>query len=106
MTDRTTNNNVSGSFYNLLNKELGVTSGQTAATNIVQLPLAFVRSGWVNIGNGYTNNVGERGYGWARTSNSSTYAYSLYFNTAYVRPSNSNDRYSGFPLRCLYPGSA
>ena len=101
----TANNNVSGSFYNLLN-QYNATSGTTGATTIVQLPLAFVRSGYVSLGYGQARNAGEYGCGWSRTAISSSYAYYLYMGTTNVNPSDYNNRWNGFPLRCLYPGSA
>lgn len=82
------------------------TSCTTGATNIVQLPLAFVRSGYVYLNNGYANLVGSYGYYWSRTSSSSAGAYYLYFNTSNVYPSDSFSRYGGRSLRCLYPGNA
>ena len=101
----TANNNVSGSFYNLLN-QYNATSGTSGATTIVQLPLAFVRSGYVNVNDGKVYVVGLSGYGRSRTASSSTDAYYLYFYPTDVYPSYSNRRWYGFPLRCLYPGSA
>ena len=101
----TANNNVSGSFYNLLN-QYNATSGTTGATTIVQLPLAFVRSGWANIDGGAMGNVGQYGYYWSRTSISTTSAYGLAFNPSNVYPSGNYVRRDGFSLRCLYPGSA
>jgi len=74
-------------------------AAQTGATNIVQLPLAFVRSGHVYLGNGYVDNVGSYGYSWSRTSRSSTDAYFLSFGTSYVGPSSNYNRYVGRPLR-------
>ncbi len=111
----TANNNVSGSFYNLLN-QYNATSGTTGATTIVQLPLAFVRSGNVDINDGrlyiggWSTGDGQvapaHGYGWSRTARLSALAYGLGFNTTGVYPSNYYNRWYGFPLRCLYPGSA
>ncbi len=68
--------------------------------------LAFVRSGYIGISSGYTNNIGNYGYGWPRTVNLSTNAYRLNFGVSNMNPSSSDSRYIGFPLRCLYPGSA
>ena len=68
--------------------------------------LAFVRSGYVNVNDGKAYNVGNSGCGRSRTASSSTYAYILYFYTTSVNPSSNDGRYSGRPLRCLYPGSA
>ena len=70
----TANNNVSGSFYNLLN-QYNATSGTTGATNIVQLPLAFVRSDAVNLRDGKIWYLGQYGAYWSRTAQSSNYAY-------------------------------
>ena len=47
----TANNNVSGSFYNLLSK-YGAETGATGASTIVQLPLAYVRSGYISLDDG------------------------------------------------------
>ena len=81
-------------------------AAQTGATNIVQLPLAFVRSGYVNLDNGRVNLTGYEGDVWSRTAISSTTARVLYFNTTNVTPSDNYNRYYGFSLRCLYPGNA
>ena len=70
------------------------------------LPLAFVRSGYVYLSYGYVSNVGEYGRAWSRTPKSSTHAYYLGMHPTYVNPSDYYIRYGGFPLRCLYPGSA
>ena len=51
--------------------------------------------------------MNEYGDYWSRTVQSSTSIYSLNTYSNYVYPSSYNyGRYSGFPLRCLYPGSA
>ena len=99
----TANNNVSGSFYNLLN-QYNATSGTTGATTIVQLPLAFVRSYAVNVYDGKMWYLGQNGHYWSRTAKSSTDAYDLYFDTTGVNPSLNDYRWYGLPLRCLYPG--
>ena len=79
------------------------TSGTTGATTIVQLPLAFVRSGYVYTNSGAVGSVGyvgNNGYSWSRTSRSSTSAYRLNFNTTGVYPSGNGNRWYGFSLRC------
>ena len=97
----TANNNVSGSFYNLLN-QYNATSGTSGATTIVQLPLAFVRSGVIYPSNGTAGYVGNSGLWWARTAKSSTLAYDLGMNPSNVNSeSDNNYRYHGFSLRCL-----
>ena len=100
----TMNNNVSGSFYNLLIK-YNAASGAEGASNIISLPLAFVRSGWVDIGGGAASGVGRSLYGWSRVSSSITGAYALYVAPTAVDPSSSGNRWHAFPLRCLYLGS-
>ena len=73
----------------------------SGATTIVQLPLAFVRSGGVNLHYGYADYVGYHSYGWSRTSSSANGAYFLYFDTTGITPSGANNRYVGRSLRCL-----
>jgi len=65
--------------------------------------LAFVRSGWVNLGDGQARNLGNNGNYWARTAVSETNGRYLNFNPGNVNPSNSWGRYGGFPLRCVLP---
>lgn len=77
------------------------TSGTTGASNLVLSPLAFVRSGDVNLGYGNVSYVGYNGFGWSHTSRSSTSTYALYFTPTGVYPSDSNNHYVGRPLRCL-----
>ena len=76
-------------------------------TKYHDLPLAFVRSGHVNLDFGFALDVGEGGLSRSRTaSNYPTYAYYLYFAPTGVASSGSDNRDHGIPLRCLYPGSA
>ena len=68
--------------------------------------LAFVRSGWVNLGNSTLRDFGSSGYGWSRTaitysSPTSASAYDLYFVPSSVNPSRSSSRWVGYPVRCL-----
>ena len=100
----TMNNNVSGSFYNLLIK-YNAASGAEGASNIISLPLAFVRSGYVGLNDGRAYVVGRNLYGWSRVTVSASVAYGLGVNPAEVYPSGSLNRWYGFPLRCLYLGS-
>jgi len=75
---------------------------ETATSTLVHLPLAFVRSGWVNVSTTYVGgvrNVGEDGGGWSRTARSATNAYNLNTNPTYVNPSGNSRHWSGFPLR-------
>ncbi len=73
------------------------------------LPLAFVRSGYVNGDSGSAKLIGNEGFIRSRTVKSTIGAYYLYFNPTEVYPTSSSSFYgywSGRPLRCLYPGSA
>lgn len=69
--------------------------------------MGFVRSGNLNPNDGKSWNAGINGYGWssraaAYISSTSATAYNLGFNATGVNPSNgSNNRWNGFPLRCL-----
>ena len=100
----TNNNNVSGSFYNLLN-QYGFTSSTGSGTNsITRAPLFFVRSGYVNP-TYYLNRAGSYGYYWSSVANSSSLAYNLYFDPSYVNPSVSYNRYFGQSVRCVAPSA-
>ena len=72
----------------------------SGATTIVQLPLAFVRSGYVYLDNGGIGYIGYEGDYWTRTAIFSSYAYYLLFGPTTVTPSDGYDHYGGFPLRC------
>ena len=71
--------------------------------NIALSPLFFVRGG--GIYPNYTNKFDDAGrYGiyWSSRAFSDTNsAYRLGFYNSYVSPSDGNNRYSGFSLRCL-----
>ncbi len=61
-----------------------------------------MRSGNVNIDSGVLNNAGINGNYWSSTANSSANnAYNLNFNASDVNPSNNNNRWNGFSLRCF-----
>ena len=73
----------------------------SAASNIISLPLAFVRSGYVNLNLG---NVLYAVYETAlrsRSSVSDTDAYYLYSNPTAIDTSGSGAHYASRPLRCL-----
>ena len=76
-----------------------------SATNIVKLPLAFIRSGLVYTDGGGVYNVGQILYGWSHTVSSTSSIYNLGVYPTGVYPSNDGPRWYGFPLRCLYLGS-
>lgn len=75
-------------------------------STIIQLPLAFVRSGVIYLFDGHFYYVGSSSCGWSRTSRSTDHAYYLDMAPANVNSLNSNSRWYGFPLRCLYNGNA
>ena len=83
-----------------------VETDQSGTTNIVKLPLAFVRSGYVSTNGSGAYNIGDYLYGWSRVAGLTPTAYGLGVNSTGVDPSNNyNGRWYGFPLRCLYLGS-
>ncbi len=66
----------------------------------LDIGFGFVRSGYVYPPNGVVNSVGANAYGWSRVTKSLANAYNLGVNPTNVGPSNNNNRYHGFPLRC------
>ena len=62
-----------------------------------------VRSGFVDVSNGYFRRSGLDGSQWSsRTDPSSDrYAYYFYYGISDLNPSNTYVRYYTFPLRCL-----
>ena len=100
----TNNNNVSGSFYNLLN-QYGFTSSTGSGTNsITRAPLFFVRSGYV-YPTSYLDFAGYYGYYWSSVAYSSSDAYNLYFYSSNVFPSDYISRYTGQSVRCVAPSA-
>ena len=100
----TNNNNVSGSFYNLLN-QYGFTSSTGSGTNsITRAPLFFVRSGYV-YPSSYLGDAGNDGYYWSSVAYSSSYAYTLFFRSSAVGPSDNYRRYYGQSVRCVAPSA-
>ena len=90
----TSNTTTNGSFSNL------ITQTSANANTIVQAPLMFVRGGYVDPGY-YLGYAGYSGYYWSSVGRSSSYAYSLYFNSGNVSPSYYYARYLGFSVRCV-----
>ena len=72
-----------------------------SASNIISLPLAFVRSGFVGVDYGYVTGADYETTLRSRTSVSATDAYVLASDPTLVYPSNIAVRYNGRPLRCL-----
>ena len=93
----TSNTTSNGSFSNL------ITQTSANANTIVQAPLMFVRGGDVYPG-GDLNNAGGFGGYWSSVGRSSSYAYSLYFNSGNVNPSDRYNRYRGQSVRCVALG--
>ena len=87
---------VYGSFSNL------ITQTSANANTIVQAPLMFVRGGVVSPG--LLDVAGNFGSYWSSVGRSSSYAYSLRFNSGVVNPSLSSIRYGGFSVRCVALG--
>ncbi len=63
----------------------------------MKLPITFVRSGNVNLVYGQGRVVGEYGYGWSRTANSSTVAYGSDVAPMSINLSVNYNRYNAFP---------
>lgn len=69
-----------------------------------------MRSGYININAGRLKVAGQNGYDWSSRASSKRYdgasvpsGYNLNFNATGVNPSNGpNERWHGFPLRCLF----
>ncbi|MBR2855454.1 hypothetical protein IKE99_00720 [Candidatus Saccharibacteria bacterium] len=59
----------------------------------------FVRSG--NLNGTTLYNYGTNGNLWSSTSQYTTIAYNLEFNSGEFNPANQNARNNGFPVRCV-----
>ncbi len=71
------------------------------ASNIVSLPLAFVRSGILVTTYGSSRDLGYEGGCWSSTSETNTVARYYNFNPGGSNPLGYGDYYLGFPLRWL-----
>ena len=72
-------------------------------SNIISLPLAFVRSGYVDTKDGKARVLGGYLYSWSLAARLSSGAYGLAVAPTEVFPSsNSLNRLEGFPLRWHY----
>ena len=62
---------------------------------------------WSGVFSGYWSNdfvyQGSSGCYWSSTANSSTYAWSLFFNSSYVSPGSNSSKYGGRAVRCVLP---
>ena len=82
----------SGEFQALYN--------QYASSALMQGDPGFVLSGYR--GGSSTNSQGSVCYYWSSTAYSANNAFNLYLSSSCVNPASSvNDRYLGFPVRCL-----
>ena len=63
----------------------------------------FVRGGLVSTGYRLLN-AGHYGYYWSSVGYIRDYAYSLYFDSGYVRPTDNTTRYTGLSVRCVALG--
>ncbi len=78
----------------------GSPEGSNASTIFRTYPNNFLYSGYV--AGPSVNNRGSYGYYWSKSAYISDRAYSLYFHSSYVNPSNSlSSKYTGFSVRCL-----
>ena len=98
-------NRTPGSFYNLLTNAYNIRSNTTGGTAMRSAPLFFVRSGFVYANGHYLGNVGDSGYYWSSVASSSSSAYFLQFDSDFIYPSNSYDRYNGYSVRCVAPSA-
>lgn len=76
------------------------------ATNIIHLPLAFIRSGYMHHSVGYVNVIGTYGYTWSHTSRSASHSYDLSISASGIDSLDGTHRSIGFPLRCQYQAKA
>ncbi len=97
--------NNKGSFAYLL-RQYGFATADNAGNvgttpnSMVDAPMYWLRGGYVY--STYLGYAGYYGYYWSSNVYSSTNAYVLNFNTGTdLYPSNSSNRYLGFPVRCL-----
>ena len=98
------NNNVSGSFYSLLNQYGFTSSTGSGANSITRAPLFFVRSGYVDPAY-YLSPAGLYGVYWSSVAFSSSFAYRLNFAPSGVSPSYFDHRYRGLSVRCVAPSA-
>ncbi len=62
-----------------------------------------MRSGWFNY-TGHTNSAGLDSYLWSLRTNQTDYfaaSFDVIANSVAIDPSWRNERYHGFPVRCL-----
>ncbi|MBR3180076.1 hypothetical protein IKF57_00885 [Candidatus Saccharibacteria bacterium] len=97
-----TTNGTTNEFARLANVYANYTgSTSLSSENLEKAPLYFVRSGYVD--SSQQSLAGYDGYYWSSSVYSSSYAYYLYFKSAYVNPTNGSyrNRSGGLSVRCV-----
>jgi uncharacterized protein (TIGR02145 family) len=83
--------------YNKKGRWFGKDAGlKSASKESIFLPAA----GYREYNDASLNCIGSHGHYWSSTVNE-TYSYSLYFDSSYVHPANSNHRVDMFSVRCV-----
>ena len=75
--------------------------GEERESGLLSNPLSFLRSGYFAWVSASLGNRGGYGYYWSLRSANTTYSNSLRFSSTLLNPQNSNDRGSGFAVRCV-----
>ena len=73
-----------------------------SAANIIHLPLAFVRSGDLNLNDGKLWSLKQYGFYWSPISQSVSISYSLRITLSDANTLYAIHRWRGFPLRCQH----
>ena len=92
------NRNTSGSFY-YLNQQMSKDTNAQGSKEWRAFPNNFLYSGYIS--GSSANGRGLRGLYWSRSANGNDHSYTLNLRASSLYPSNDNDRYSGFSVRCL-----
>ena len=88
-----------GSFSNLDSNMGGTGSGHDGSNNWRSFPNNFVYSGYWYGSSAYGR--GSSGYYWSSTASSTNNAYYLGLSSDIVGFTNNNNKYMGYPVRCL-----
>ena len=92
------NRNTSGSFY-YLNQQMSKDTNAQGSKEWRAFPNNFLYSGYIS--GSSANGRGLRGLYWSRSANGNDHTYTLNLRASSLYPSNDNDRYGGFSVRCL-----
>lgn len=97
-----TSNGTSADFAQLMGA-YGLRTDNGAESNVDKVrltPMYFIPAGYLDTNGLY--NAGSNGLYWSSTPDSNgTNAYNLSFNSGYLYPSDSANRYDGRSVRCL-----